>query len=54
MKNQLNEKQKIINKKYAEEGLTDEVLELQLEVNQLRHEHNITDPEQRVYGRFVQ
>lgn len=54
MENQLNEKQKIINKKYAEEGLTDEVLELQLEVNQLRNKYNITDPEQRVYGRFVQ
>ena len=31
------------NKKYVAEGLTDEVLEMQLEVNRLRNLHDIPD-----------
>ena len=36
--------QEIINNAYSKQGLTDEVLQLQVEVNKLRHEHDIHDP----------
>ena len=39
----LKNKQRKINKKYVAEGLTDEVLEMQLEVNRLRNLHDIPD-----------
>ena len=39
----LKNKQRKINKKYVAEGLTDEVLEMQLEVNRLRALHDIPD-----------
>lgn len=39
----LRNKQKEVNRKYAEEGLTDEVLKMQLEINRLRALHDIPD-----------
>lgn len=39
----LKNKQRKINRKYVAEGLTDEVLEMQLEVNRLRNLHDIPD-----------
>lgn len=54
MEEELIKRQKEIDKKYAEEGLTDEVLDLQIKLNQDRNKYDITDPEQRVYKRFVQ
>lgn len=47
-------KQRAINKQYAKEGLTDEVLLKQVELNQLRHKHNISDETKQVYDNFVQ
>jgi len=41
----LKNKQRKINKKYVAEGLTDDVLEMQLEVNRLRNLHDIPDTE---------
>lgn len=39
----LKNKQRKINRKYVAEGLTEEVLEMQLEVNRLRNLHDIPD-----------
>lgn len=43
MEEELKKKQEIVNELYAREGLTDEVLDLQVEINKLRHEHDIVD-----------
>ncbi len=51
---QLRNQQRILNKKYAEEGLTDEILDEQIKLNKLRHEYDITDESEKVYGDFVQ
>lgn len=39
----LKNKQRKINRKYVAEGLTEEVLNMQLEVNRLRNLHDIPD-----------
>ena len=39
----LRNKQRIVNKKYREEGLTDEVLEMQIEINTERYLYDIPD-----------
>lgn len=41
----LKNKQRKINHKYVAEGLTDDVLEMQVEVNKLRNLHDIPDTE---------
>ena len=50
----LKNRQKRINKKYEKEGLTDEILNEQLEINKLRNELNIPDDNEKVYEDFVQ
>lgn len=47
-------RQEALNKKYAEEGLTDEILDEQIRLNKLRHEHDIPDDNEKVYDDFVQ
>lgn len=39
----LRNKQRIVNKKYREDGLTDEVLEMQIEINTERYLYDIPD-----------
>jgi len=39
----LNTAQKLINKAYEKEGLTDRVLDAQIKLNKQRHEFNIPD-----------
>ena len=51
---QLRNQQRVLNKKFAEEGLTDEILDEQIKLNQLRHEYDITDESEKVYEDFVQ
>lgn len=50
----LDNRQRVVNRKFEEEGLTDEVFEEQLEINRLRHEHNLTDECNRVFKNYVQ
>lgn len=51
----LQSKQKQINKMFEEEGLTDEILKEQLEVNRKRNELDIHDPNHEVNDdEFVQ
>lgn len=40
----LANRQKEINRMFKEEGLTDEILKKQIEVNKKRNEHDIHDP----------
>lgn len=51
---QLNRKQSKINKLMEEDGFTDEVLEMQIELNGLRHELDISDKNNRIHERWVQ
>lgn len=44
----LRNKQRIVNKKYREEGLTAEVLEMQMEINTERYLYDIPDDSERV------
>lgn len=50
----LKNKQKHVNKLYERDGLTDEVLNLQVQINQERNEYNITDDSEKIYKDFVQ
>lgn len=52
--NEFNQRQQEINKKYEKEGLTDEVLELQVQLNQDRNKWDISDPTKRIYENYVQ
>ena len=54
MQDKLAEMQEKLDKIYDKEGLTDEVLDLQLEINALRHEHDIPDETEMVYKEYVQ
>ena len=54
LKVQLRNQQRTVDKKYAEDGLTDEVLDKQIEINRLRHEHDLVDESEKVYEDFVQ
>ena len=51
---QLKNRQRVIDKKYKKEGLTDEILEKQVELNQLRHELDISDSSKKIYDKYVQ
>lgn len=51
---EFEQRQKEIDVKYEKEGLTDEVLELQVQLNQERNRLNISDPTKRIYENYVQ
>lgn len=50
----LNRKQADLNKKYELYGLTDEILDKQVELNKKRHELDIRDKTNVIYEDFVQ
>ena len=50
----LQSRQKQINKMFEEEGLTDEILKDQIELNKRRHELDIHDPTEEIDDNFVQ
>lgn len=54
MKIELERKQAQVNLAYEKEGLTGEVLDKQLEINKLRHKHNLSDKKKQIYNNFVQ
>ena len=51
---ELDKEQEEITKLYESEGLTDEVLEAQIELNKKRNTYDIPDESEFVYGEFVQ
>lgn len=54
MQSKLQEIQEKLDRIFDEQGLTDEVLDLQLEINALRCEHNIPDENEKIYEDWVQ
>lgn len=54
MKSSLENRQKELDEKYAKQGLTDEVLEEQILINKLRHEHDLPDEEKMTHKEYVQ
>lgn len=50
----INRKQADLNKKYELYGLTDELLDKQVELNKKRHELDIRDKNNVIYEDFVQ
>ena len=50
----LQNRQKAINKMFEEEGLTDEVLKRQIQLNKERHKEDIHDPNEEIYKEYVQ
>lgn len=48
------QEQKRINEMFEEEGLTDEVLMKQVELNKKRHEHDVHDPNEEIHKEYVQ
>lgn len=53
-KTNLRNKQREVDKLYEKEGLTDEVLEKQIEINKERHKHDLPDENEFVHEKFVQ
>lgn len=51
---ELDKKQEIVNQLFAENGLTDEILELQVDINTQRCKEDIPDTRELVYKNFVQ
>ena len=50
----INREQEKIKEKIEKEGLTDELLERQVRLNQKRNKHDISDKTKRIYKEFVQ
>lgn len=50
----LKKKQEEVDKLYAEEGLSDNVLAKQVEINRIRNEENITDESHMIHETYVQ
>ena len=50
----INREQKKIKSEIKKNGLTDELLERQVKLNQKRNKHNISDKSKRIYKEFVQ
>lgn len=46
--------QEKLNEIYKEEGATDRVIEMQLEINEIRNRENIPDTSELIYKNFVQ
>ena len=51
---QYKNQQRTINKQYQKEGLTNDILRKQVQLNQLRNKYNIPDESKLVYDNFVQ
>ena len=55
LKVHIRNEQRSLNKRFAEEGLTDEILEKQVELNKLRAKYDIVDDlEEKLFEDFVQ
>lgn len=54
MQDKIETLQKICNELHEEYGLTDEILELQVVINKLRHKHNVSDKSNALHETYVQ
>ncbi|MBR0059609.1 MAG: hypothetical protein IJP99_09800 [Methanobrevibacter sp.] len=46
--------QDVNNELYENYGATEEIIDLQIAINKLRHKHNITDKSEQIHKTFVQ
>lgn len=53
-KEPIREAQELINKKYEEQGPTNEIVEAQVELNKIRNALDIHDETETIYEEFVQ
>ena len=53
-KTNLSNRQIEVNTKFRETGLTDEILDKQVLINQKRNKYNIPDDNEKIYEEFVQ
>ena len=51
---EFQQKQKRLNEMFEEEGLTDEILMKQVELNKKRNESDVHDPNEEVHQEYVQ
>lgn len=51
---QIKNRQRVINKQYEKEGLTDDVLEKQVKLNTFRNLHDISDSSKKIHDDYVQ
>ena len=49
-----NKEQEKINQQIQKEGLTDEILDKQVELNKQRNKHNIPDTNENIHKNYVQ
>lgn len=54
MESELKQRQESLNQEYEKKGLTDEVLDKQIEINKLRAKHDIQDQNETIYKEYVQ
>ena len=54
MDEKLSKLQREVDELYEKDGLTDEVLKKQVEINRLRHEYNIPEEECFIFEEYVQ
>ena len=47
-------RQRKVNKDFKENGLSDELLEEQISINKLKHEHDIVLDEDKIHENFIQ
>ena len=47
-------RQRKVNKDFKENGLSDELLEEQISINQLKHEQDIVLDEEKIHENFIQ
>lgn len=50
----IKNRQKSINKMFEEEGLTDEILKRQIQLNKEKHNEDIHDKNEEIYKEYVQ
>ena len=50
----IKNRQKSINKMFEEEGLTDEILKRQIQLNKEKHKEDIHDKNEEIYKGYVQ
>lgn len=54
LKKRLESEQKLVDQLYEREGLTQEVLNRQIEINKMRNEYDIHDKTETVHEDYVQ
>lgn len=54
LKERLDSEQDLVNQLFEREGLSEEVLNRQVEINKIRNEYDLVDESEIVYDKYVQ